>query len=240
MFILRSCAFLFATAAAAAQSSETFSASLEVWHSFDGKEFSYRSTFNPTGQDGLFRLNSNNEGINTIPQALGDSFKALVRANGLYTIRITADLFNATGPFLYASLPVCDLFKSGFREDLVLYLDHSDMRVIGLDYSAAPSPMPRTCDAEKVTLPIVIQSKLKEADAVIAQIVPLIAVGPKPPTLVNVKVPGEEAGNKPAQNQSFLFKYWYIVLPLVVWFLFSEVGAPKDEEAAKAGPAAKK
>jgi hypothetical protein len=113
---------------------------------------------------------------------------------------------------MYQSSMQCDLFKSGFREDLVLYLDHSSTRVIGLDYSAAPSPMPRTCDADKVTLPIVIQSKLKEADSIIAQVVPLIAVGPKPPTLNNVKVPGEQTSNKPAQNQSFLFKYVSIIL----------------------------
>ena len=62
----------------------------------------------------------------------------------------------------------------------------------------------------QATTPALFQTKMKEADRVTAQTVPLIAQGPRPSYLNNVKlasgVEGEEPNAPPAQ-QSFLRKY---------------------------------
>lgn len=57
---------------------------------------------------------------------------------------------------------------------------------------------------------MLFQTKMKEADRVLAQVVPLLAQGPRPPYLSNVKLASGAEGvdpNAPAVQQSFLRKY---------------------------------
>jgi hypothetical protein len=44
----------------------------------------------------------------------------------------------------------CELVRSGFKEDLSVFLSTGGARALGVDYSAVPVPMPRPCDADKV------------------------------------------------------------------------------------------
>mmetsp|Transcript_14868 Transcript_14868/g.22360 ORF Transcript_14868/g.22360 Transcript_14868/m.22360 type:complete len:236 (+) Transcript_14868:106-813(+) len=172
-----------------------------------------------------------------IPVEHIDSFKSLLKSNGLFTIKINSDGFNSSSPAVSASIRACDLQKSGFKEDISLHVDR-DFNVVGIHYTSPVTALPRPCDPKKVpdNTPLAFYSKIKVIEAAPAQSIPIQAQGPRPPYLQNVKLGVEDvAEQKPAANQSFLFKYWYIVLPLVLITLFGGGEAPPAEGGAAAG-----
>jgi hypothetical protein len=73
-----------------------------------------------------------------------------VSKKGLYTIRVSSDPYDPAGAYVMASVPICELFKYGFREEIILHFNSDNSNVVGLEYTATPTPMVRTCDAEKV------------------------------------------------------------------------------------------
>jgi len=218
---------------------------IEIWHSFDGVNFHFRSSFTPSKIETWFRHTIIKDGYNGVPAELESSFKEAVRINGLYTIRVSSDPYNPTSAFVIASVPVCELFKYGFREEIMIHLNGDNSKVVGLDYSATPTPMVRTCDAEKVIVPVLFQTKMKEAERVLAQVVPLLAQGPRPPYLSNVKLAGPDGidHSSPKKDQSFLVKYWYVVLPMFLFVVFGGGGgaseAPDKATSSAATTAAK-
>lgn len=68
----------------------------------------------------------------------------------------------------------------------------------------------------QATTPALFQTKMKEADRVVAQTVPVVAQGPKPSYLNHVKLASGAEGvdpNAPPVQQSFLRKYVSILDP---------------------------
>lgn len=66
--------------------------------------------------------------------------------------------------------------------------------------------------------------------------VPLQVLAPNPPPgLMNLKEDSGKQDPKAEGNQSILFKYWYIFVPLMLSWMFTAGGAP--EQGGASGPA---
>lgn len=187
---------------------------LELEHSVDGL------TFKPRGK---FTINLNAEGKYTVSEAerntlsadSSDGFKNLLRTNDLYRIRFRSLATNESSPYVSAALPACDLQRSGFKEDISVYMGQNQ-NVVGLSYSSPVIALSRSCDPEKLAVPTMLLSRLKVSQGEASMAVPLQAQGPKPPTLMgldlgafmdeNLKMHGE-TGAQGQQNQSFLRRY---------------------------------
>ena len=79
------------------------------------------------------------------------SFKTMLSDNALYRIRVlTRSADGVTSKSASASIPACELQKSGFKEHLVLHLDHRD-QVIGLGYMSPEMTISRPCDPSTVS-----------------------------------------------------------------------------------------
>lgn len=97
------------------------------------------------GKQGLIIPAKN--GINS--EGLAD-FKKLLDSNGLYTIRMRSASGSENAPYVIASIPACELQKSGFKEDLNVFLDKSN-NLVGVSYSSPSGPMQRSCDSKMVS-----------------------------------------------------------------------------------------
>lgn len=75
--------------------------------------------------------------------------KSILNSNSLYTIRLQAHTGNTSSEPVLTSLPACELQKSGYKEDLTVYLD-TNQNIIGVSYSSPTSTVARECDASKV------------------------------------------------------------------------------------------
>jgi len=210
-----------------------------------GNQFIQRSTFTLQQK----RINSKVEsGIETHPstgdQAANngivgsdvDNFKELLKNNGLYRIRLLSKAENLSSPYIYAAIPACELQKSGFKEEITLHLDKND-GVISVEYSSPVTALARPCDPSKVAESVTFQTKLKVADRLFVQSLPLNIVASVPgnsPASPNPAAvqrdehdPADSDGPKPPPRQSLLAQYWYIVLPMTIMFLF---GSPPPEQ----------
>eukprot|EP01041_Mallomonas_annulata_P007947 gene7947-16275_t len=169
--------------------------------------------------------------INGVSLSDLQDFKALLKENGLYRIRMHSKPGDDSSPFIYAAIPACELQKSGFREEITVHFDKNDS-IIGLEYSSPVIALPRPCDPEKVTAPVIFQTTVKVADKQFAQSIPLNVIGTRPAHMQNIKI-GTEDEKPNAQSQSFLAKYWYLILPIAVIVLFG--GGGPDEKATPGG-----
>lgn len=118
--------------------------------------------------------------------------------------------------------------KSGFKEDMILHLDNNN-HIVGVGYSSPviSSSISKKCDTKLVKIPSMLRTRLRVIESTSAQIVPVMAVGNKPFYLGNIDL-GSEVETKPQQpQQSFLRKYWYVVLIMAYYALSSNGEAPK-------------
>jgi hypothetical protein len=172
-----------------------------------------------------------------------ENLKKLLAADGIYRIRVHSIPGDDTSPYVTSAIPACDLQKTGFKEELIFHLSVGD-NVVGMSYSSAKtghSAIARACNPTKVPSNLKIQTRYTVAEQGQGQTVPLIITGPKPPTLAHVNFnDGVDTAKPPAAEQSFLRKYWYVILPLVALTLGGG-GAPAEEgkegAAAPAGAA---
>lgn len=114
------------------------------------------------------------------------SFQKLVTSNGLYRIQVRTNIADNNGPFVSASIPIvsciiippikyrcaiwhhsnliynvylciqCELMRSGFREEIVLYTSPDGEKVVGMAYSSPVIALSRSCDASKVRYPHIV------------------------------------------------------------------------------------
>lgn len=177
-----------------------------------------------TDKNGIFSSNIND-------------FKNLLSKNDLYRIRLRSSL-NSSSCFSYvtAAIPSCELQKSGFKEDILLYLDVNNSNVIGITYSSPVIALQRPCDATKIkTQTLSFHSRIKLAENVIGQTVPLQVLAPRPLNLQKVKLGTEEEQKSEIQNQTFLQRYWYVVVIMIVYlFLGAKEEDPKSKMKAVA------
>ena len=89
-------------------------------------------------------------GYNGIPSDLEAQYKESVAKNGLYTIRVSSNPYSPSDSYVMGSVPICELFTYGFREEIMLHFNSDNSRVVGMEYTATRTPMSRSCDASKV------------------------------------------------------------------------------------------
>jgi len=201
-------------------------------------------------------------------------FAALVETEGFYRIRVRSSAGtpheappspdSGEDDWVVASIRVCDLVTSGFKEELKVLLDAPALsaaasmapRILSIDYRVPASHFARkrSCHAPgSLPATVTFSSAATVVEATPAQ---ALAVQPTdgaaasgqapwgvPPALV-AKVanagnggagPGGAGGaggaNDPANNQSFLRRYWYVILPIMILMLS---GAPPEEGQAPA------
>lgn len=211
-----------------------------IEHSFDGK------TFTPRSQHAV--QVKNEKYIATDLETLQgmDEFKALLDSNGLYHIRARFSSGDGNDVAM-ASLPACDLQRSGFREDITLHVQAAgdSKRVVGVAYTSPVLALARPCDSSKLTTFPKFQTKVHQGENKVIAPLPVSVQGPRPPMLAKVNLGANAEGDASAAEgataqgqQSILRKYWYIVLPMVIFVLFGGGGEePKKEGAAAAGAA---
>ncbi|KAJ0395179.1 hypothetical protein ATCC90586_001940 [Pythium insidiosum] len=163
----------------------------------------------------------------------------LLRRNKHYTLRARSDPLDPTSPYVVTSIPMCMLAGTRMREDLAFHLSDNG-KLLAIEY-LTPYISSSTC-AEYM------KRDLKGAKFAASGTVLKAQNGPVPPKQVSPKqkkapkgvkkpVQAEEGEQAPEENQSFLRKYWYIILPLVVMSLFGGEPAPQNAGAGGA-PAA--
>mmetsp|Transcript_17359 Transcript_17359/g.16698 ORF Transcript_17359/g.16698 Transcript_17359/m.16698 type:complete len:240 (+) Transcript_17359:484-1203(+) len=182
--------------------------------------------------DGSQEINVLESENNGIVSSEVTQFQNSLVSNSLYRIQlVTRSPDGGVKSAVSAAVPVCDLQKSGFKEDLVLHLDNSN-NIMGVSYSSPVMAISQVCDSTKFTAPVTFQTRMKISEVEVAQAVPLQAVGPKPITMNGVNF-GAETDPSAKPQQSLLRQYWYIFLPLMI-VLF--MGGGGDDGA---GPATK-
>lgn len=226
---------------------------IELQHFIDNK-FSMRSSWllkrtpastESTGSDAIISPIDKHNGIGAEDL---DNLKGMLKKNALYRIRIVTR--DPDDPSLYktaiASIPVCELQKSGFKEDVVLHMDSRD-QIIGLSYSAPEMTISRSCDSDALIPGTIIQfqTRVRLAEPDVAQMIPIQVFGPKPMTMQSVQFHAQTDPTAPAKQQQgyqpILIKYWYIVVPMCVYLIVgSFTDVPKKGGSRPSGAAAVK
>ena len=206
---------------------------IELEHSVDdGKTFAPRGKFTVTlSSEGKYTVSDMER--NGIFAESAETFKALLRQNDLYRIRTRSLQGKIDSPYVMAALPACELQKSGFKEDLTVYIG-PNRNIVGFSYSSPVIALSRSCDADKLSVPTIFLSRIKVTEGETSMVVPIQAQGPKPMTLhavdtgpyldENMKMHGNTQGQGGAANQSFLRRYWYIVVFLLIYMFMRDDG----------------
>ncbi|TYZ68684.1 hypothetical protein PybrP1_012432 [[Pythium] brassicae (nom. inval.)] len=144
----------------------------------------------------------------------------LLAADRHYSVRARSDPSDPTSPYVMASIPMCMLAGTRMRENFAFHLSDDgklrDMKSVkfgafGSVFKAQSGPSP----------PKQIAAKKERAPK-----------GVKP-------IKAEDEPAEEAESQSFLRKYWYVVLPLVLFSLFgSDGGSAAPSAGGAAAPAA--
>jgi hypothetical protein len=150
MSLLLFCLLAVSAVDSIADSSVTREDVIELQHLISD-HFSTRSKYiikhKSDGSQEINVLESENNGIlsKEIKQ-----FQNLLVSNSLYRIQlVTRSPDGGVKSTVSAAVPVCDLQKSGFKEDLVLHLDNSN-NIMGVSYSSPVMAISQVCDSTKV------------------------------------------------------------------------------------------
>ena len=187
---------------------------LELEHSVDGKTFAARSKFTVTlNAEGKYTVSEAEK--NGIFSDSAEGFKRLLKDNAFYRIRTRALPGNSSSAYVSAALHACELQKSGFKEDLSVFLG-PNRNVVGFSYSSPVIALSRSCDPDKLVVPTMLLTRLKVSEGEPSMVVPILAQGPKPQTLAmvdlgpfmdeNLRMHGDK-GQQAQGNQSFLRRY---------------------------------
>ena len=185
-----------------------------------------------------------------VPSAVDD----MVASNSMYTVQVVDD---ATGQAAMASVPGCDVRLANFREELELTLSEKGS-LVSVTLIPLVSPLAPPCAslgplAEAEGAVPEFQTTVSYETSKPAMTVPLVLPKVKPPPGLKLypRKPAAAAGGEGAggagagsngdgafeeddkpQNQSFLMKYWYIILPLMI---LQFVGGPKEPPQEEEG-----
>ena len=247
-------------ASASGASSRTY----KMYHRFGSEgEFTERGSVVLSAGDGggngteLTATATSSDGC-LVPSAVD----AMVAAGpgSLYSVRLVDEV---TGRAASASVPGCDLRRAGFREEVALTLAE-DGGLVSASYRPLVSPLAPPCE-EMGSLEESLRSgeggggapefktTVLYSTSTAAMTVPVVLPKVKPPPGLKIyprkQRPAEEGGQDAAQSnpfeedkpesQSFLRKYWYIILPMVLVNIFGAGGEePVPPSAAGAAAAA--
>jgi hypothetical protein len=221
-------------------SSET----IQMEHSFGDGEFNSRGKFlinvAPDGKRSVTDVDKAG-----IYEGEAQGFKKLITSKGLYQVRMKGS--RSGSEYLYISMPVCALQASGFKEDILLHLT-AQGQLVGAAYQSPIIGLPRACDAALVKVPTMFLTRIKIGEPQESMMIPLQVTAPRPPTLGNVNIVAADpvtgkaipGSDEPAPApQSFLRKYWYVALAMLIYTMLGPAEAPAASAGKKGGgPAA--
>ena len=143
---------------------------------------------------------------------------------GFYRIRMQAKAGDDEAGYVTASIPACALVIGGFREQLYLHLDF-DGNLLGIEYRT-PLTKAYTCNAKQLRRKlskldddtIKLSTSATSAMPRKAHQVPVVLKGPPapPPPGLEHLMKKDPNTKSDTENQSFLRRYWYIILPIVL------------------------
>ncbi|TDH73830.1 hypothetical protein CCR75_001966 [Bremia lactucae] len=150
----------------------------------------------------------------------------LLQQDRFYTVRAKADPDDPQSPYVMASVPMCMLAVMRLREDFAFHLSDSG-KLVAIEY-LTPYVESDVCTDSRTR-------SLEDMHLSPSGTVFKVQGGPLPPKNVvgmrdrapqGVKpVKSEENNDEPEEaSQSFLRKYWYIILPIIVMSLFGGDG----------------
>lgn len=198
---------------------------VEIQH-FTSGQFSLRSSYK-ISESSITALNTDQNTIQDV-----DGFKHMLEENALYRIRVVTRTADGTSKTVSASIPACELQKSGFKDDLTLHLDNND-QIIGLSYSSPEIILSRSCDPSLITGPVPLQTRVKLAEPDVAQVIPIQVFGPKPQTMATIYFdaqtdPTVQTKEQQQANQPFLTRYWYLIVPTCVYLILTTLSGGDD------------
>jgi hypothetical protein len=166
-----------------------------------------------------------------------DHLELLLSKNRHYTVRARSDPKDPESPFVMTSIPMCMLAGTRMRENFAFHLSDSG-KLVAIEYLTPHVPAAACAEYQKRDLKTVKFGAF--GNVLKAQ------YGPSPPKQITPKKERAPQGVKPiksedepaeeVENQSFLRKYWYVVLPLVLFSLFgSDGGAAAPAAGGAAG-----
>lgn len=218
----------------------TASRMVELEHSMKNDEFKSRGKFtiqmNADGNMAVVNMDKF-----SLTEDMAEDFKELLRTGGYYKLRMRSS-GDKNAPFVQTSMPACSLQKSGFKEDISLFVSADEnLTIRGTSYNSPVIGLARTCDANTLKTPAMFLSRIKTGENQKTLDVPLQATGSKPyylshvaieTTFVdsdgNTKVKAPEAPPLPWYR-----KYWYILVAGYMLLRVSGAEAPDDKKKKK-------
>ena len=221
---------------------------IDVEHSVGGHDFSFRNSF-------YYQVDS--EGKKSIADVekfavkddLYESFKDLLATNGYYKIRMRVS-GSKSKQFAQAALPACNLQKSGFKEDVALYIK-DDLNIVSISYKSPLVGLPRACDPRALKNPQLFLTRIKLGDEVKSMDIPLAATAAGKPHylshMTNLDQPQTKIDPKTGKSvpvppkeppQSFIQRYWYIGVCILLYMMLGKDDPPPKKKKAEAASAA--
>lgn len=157
-----------------------------------------------------------------------DKLQGLADSGSFYQVRVRSNLDDPAAPYVMGSTPAEDIVAASRLDYLGVHVDH-DGNVMALDYRARLSPSRRS---KKTTTTTLEAFAATEARSIPVGAVSAPVGGPDGNALPAVGADGMPEAPAPVE-QSFLRKYWYIILPMVLMMLMG--GEPPAEGGAAAG-----
>jgi len=214
---------------------------VELEHAMRGNEFKSRGTFTiQMNADGnMAVVNMDNFGIT---DDMADDFKELLRTGGHYKLRMRSSS-EKNAPYVQTAMPACNLQKSGFKEDIALFVSADESLTIrGTSYNSPVIGLARPCDPNTLKTPAMFLTRIKMGENQKTLEVPLQASGSKPYYLGHVQIESTyvDADGKtktkspdPQASLPWYRKYWYVLLAAFMIMRMSGAEPPSDEKKKK-------
>eukprot|EP00586_Coscinodiscus_wailesii_P014329 CAMPEP_0172511294 /NCGR_PEP_ID=MMETSP1066-20121228/235247_1 /TAXON_ID=671091 /ORGANISM="Coscinodiscus wailesii, Strain CCMP2513" /LENGTH=201 /DNA_ID=CAMNT_0013290605 /DNA_START=384 /DNA_END=989 /DNA_ORIENTATION=+ len=151
---------------------------------------------------------------------------------------------DATHAVAITSVPACSLLRAHFREEISLTIGSSG-ELLSVILTPLISPLaPKTCDVDlttddgegDATRPALFETSASFVTSTPSMTLPVILPTMKPPPglrffdVKKSRIEGVEGDER--LNQSFLRKYWYIFLPMLIMSL---LGGAEEEQQVRRG-----
>nr|CCA15738.1 ubiquitin family protein putative [Albugo laibachii Nc14] len=195
------------------------------------RDFSVRSRVDinlkdPNSKVSILQLSSSLEG-----KQVGKLQNMLI-ASELYTIRARSDPSDPSSPYVYTSIPLCMLASTNFREDLSFHLT-KDKNLLAMEYRTYTPLSNCATNGNIIPSDFAFTSygfALKPSPGPEIPTDTIFARDRSVPPGVVVEPTKDEQKKAAEENPSILRKYWYIILPILVFTLFG-AEAPQPSPA---------
>ena len=119
-------------------------------------------------------------------------------------------------------------------------LSDSDNKIISVFYGTKPNVLVTECNVDNVPKDkLRINTVVKLGERAVADVLPQDVPGVRPPFLTNVRLKSDGSGDAVGSGaggekaQTFLSKYWYIVVIMVLFMLRGDPPAPEGAAASQ-------